>query len=96
MFIYVIIQELEREERIEKEKREGGPDPRILEMEILGAQVAPRGTISHTMGLLRYVSLIIHNSLSCRRAFPVVCMYHSHYFQRYLPVPSKYVVFFCS
>lgn len=38
-------QESEREQRIEKEKAEGGPDPRIVEMEALGAQVAPRGTV---------------------------------------------------
>ncbi|CAN0014895.1 unnamed protein product [Ascophyllum nodosum] len=35
--------DLERERRIEREKAEGGPDPRIVEMEALGAQVAPRG-----------------------------------------------------
>eukprot|EP00752_Nemacystus_decipiens_P006777 g6086.t1 len=35
--------ELEREERIAKEKAEGGPDPRIIEMEVLQTQVAPRG-----------------------------------------------------
>lgn len=40
----VNVQELERERRIEREKAEGGPDPRIVEMEALGAQVAPRGT----------------------------------------------------
>lgn len=62
IFVFVIIQELEREERIEKEKREGGPDPRILEMEALGAQVTPRGTTWHNTCFLT-----IHNSRWFRR-----------------------------
>lgn len=37
-------QEVEREERIDREKREAGDDPRITEMEAIGAQIAPRGT----------------------------------------------------
>lgn len=40
-----LYQELERERRIEKEKAEGGPDPRVIEMDALGAQVAPRGAL---------------------------------------------------
>lgn len=36
---------MEREERIEKEKAEGGPDPRLVEMNVLGAQVAPLGAV---------------------------------------------------
>lgn len=44
-------QELEREKRIEKEKAEGGPDPRIVEMEALGAQVAPRGIFHVLVGV---------------------------------------------
>lgn len=40
----VNMQEREREMRIEREKAEGGPDPRVVEMEALGAQIAPRGT----------------------------------------------------
>ncbi|CBJ29778.1 conserved unknown protein [Ectocarpus siliculosus] len=35
--------EAEREQRIAKEKEEGGPDPRIVEMDVLKTQVAPRG-----------------------------------------------------
>ncbi|CAM9447874.1 unnamed protein product [Ectocarpus fasciculatus] len=35
--------EVEREQRIAKEKEEGGPDPRIVEMDVLKTQVAPRG-----------------------------------------------------
>lgn len=40
----VNMQELEREIRIEKEKAEGGPDPRVAEMEALSAQISPKGT----------------------------------------------------
>ena len=39
-------QELERAKRIEKEKEEGGPDPRVIEMENLRAQIAPGGKMT--------------------------------------------------
>lgn len=69
-------QEAEKEQRIAKEKEEGGPDPRIVEMDVLKTQVAPRGMyarrddlpgVSKTIGMRQRAHFNVFPPLNMRR-----------------------------